>query len=179
MIYRSQTEPCWEEIQDIRKIYSLTSSVEPEYIQWRGYSWRPEIQHRLWYWNHSQWFRYYSIPRKWLRNIVTGGTIQRNWFRDNEQYIDSPYMTQLGRQIKRKCPNDYEDLWKCFFGELIFSFSKMLYVYAPLCPSSLFILFTYIRRFCKYSLKHWYTNFDKETCSCISDISLQKSDEGV
>ena len=29
---------------------------------------------------------------------------------DNEQYIDSPYMTKSGRQIKRKCPIDYEDL---------------------------------------------------------------------
>ena len=29
---------------------------------------------------------------------------------DHEQYIDSPYITQAGRQIKRKCPTDYEDL---------------------------------------------------------------------
>ena len=29
---------------------------------------------------------------------------------DNEQYIDLPYMTESGRQIKRKCPIDYEDL---------------------------------------------------------------------
>ena len=33
---------------------------------------------------------------------------------DNEQYIDLPYMTESGRQIKRKCPIDYEDLWKCW-----------------------------------------------------------------
>ena len=66
---------------------------------------------------------------------------------DNEQYIDSPYMTQSGRQIKRKCPIDYEDLCKCwnFFLGLIFSFSKRgrCYTYTHLCPPSLFILDTY------------------------------------
>ena len=95
--------------KDIQKVYSLTSSVEPEYngedvaedLKYNIDSDTETIVNETFSNNDSDTTPYQESDSETVPYKETDS--------DNEQYIDLPYMTQLGRQIKRKCPTDYED----------------------------------------------------------------------
>ena len=116
-----EVAPCSYEIQitdgtilrrntkDIQKVYSLTSSVEPEYngedvaedLEYSIDSDTETIVNDTFSDNDSDTIPYQESDSETVPYKETDS--------DNEQYIDSPYMTKSGRQIKRKCPIDYED----------------------------------------------------------------------
>ena len=95
--------------KDIQKVYSLTSSVEPEYngedvaedLKYNIDSDTETIVNETFSNNDSDTIPYQESDSETVPYKETDS--------DNEQYIDSPYMTKSGRQIKRKCPIDYED----------------------------------------------------------------------
>ena len=95
--------------KDIWKVYTLTSSVEPEYngedvaedLKYNIDSDTETIVNETFSNNDSDTIPYQESDSETVPYKETDS--------DNEQYIDSPYMTKSGRQIKRKCPIDYED----------------------------------------------------------------------
>ena len=151
MRYRSQDRTILRKnTKDIWKVYSLTSNVEPDYNN--GEDVAEDLEYSMdsnTEWNHSHNETFSdndsdTIPYQESDSETVPYT----------KYIDSPYMTKSGRQVKRKCPIDYNDyLWKCWiFLGLIFSFSKRgrCYMYMHLCPPS-FVYIMYICRFRKDS----------------------------
>ena len=116
-----EVAPCSYEIQitdgtilrrntkDIQKVYSLTSSVEPEYngedvaedLEYSIDSDTETIVNDTFSDNDSDTIPYQESDSETASYKETDS--------DNEQCIDLLYMTKSGRQIKRKCPFDYED----------------------------------------------------------------------
>ena len=96
--------------KDIRKVYSLTSSVEPEYngedvaedLKYSIDSDTETIVNETFSENDSD-----NIP---CQESDSETVSYKETDSNNEQYIDSLYMTHSGWQIKRKWPIDYEDL---------------------------------------------------------------------
>ena len=109
MRYRSDGTILRRNTKDIQKVYSLTSSVEPEYngedvaedLKYSIDSHTETIVNETFSDNDSD-----TIPCQ-ESDSETVSYKETDW--DNEQCIDLPYMTKSGRQIKRKCPFDYED----------------------------------------------------------------------
>ena len=96
--------------KDIQKVYSLTSVVEPEYngedvaedLEYSIDSDTETIVNDTFSDNDSDTIPYQESDSEVVPYKETDS--------DNEQYIDSPYMTKSDRLFKRKCPIDYEDL---------------------------------------------------------------------
>ena len=162
MRYRSQDRTILRKnTKDIRKVHSLTSNVEPDYNN--GEYVAEDLEYSIdsnteWNHSHNETFSDNDSDTIPYEESDSETVPYKKTDSDNEQYIDSPHMTKSGRQIKRKCPIDYDDyLWKCWiFLGLIFSFSKRgrCYIYTHLCSPSFCLYYVHVGSIKIVSLKH-------------------------